>query len=70
MKSCIHEHLKHLYQRHLRPPKLKKAVIEERTDLFHQYSLSPVEKFIGSVVDTSEQFIAGVNNTNNDIFPR
>jgi hypothetical protein len=46
------------------------AVIEERTDLYNQYSLSPVEKFIGSVVDTSEQFIAGVNNTNNDIFPR
>jgi hypothetical protein len=28
----------------------------ERTDLCHQYSLSPVENFIGGVVDTGEQF--------------
>ncbi len=70
IKSCIHEHPKHLYQRHLRPPKLKNIVIEERTDLFHQYSLSLLEKFIGSVADSSEEFIAGVNNTNSNIFPQ
>jgi hypothetical protein len=35
----------------------------ERTGLCRQNSLSPVEKFIGGVVDTSEQFIAGVIDT-------
>jgi hypothetical protein len=35
----------------------------ERTDLCCQYRLSPVEKFIGDVVDTTEQFIAGVVDT-------
>ncbi len=34
-----------------------------RTDLCHQYSLSPVKNFIGSVVDTGKQFIAGVLDT-------
>jgi hypothetical protein len=53
----------------------------ERTDLCRQYSLSPVEKFIGGVVDTGEQFITGavdigeqfipgVNDTGENIFPR
>ncbi len=31
-----------------------------RTDLCHYYSFSPVENFIGDVVETGEQFIAGV----------
>jgi hypothetical protein len=35
----------------------------ERTDLCHQYSLSPVENFIGGVVDTGEQFITGAVDT-------
>jgi len=35
----------------------------ERTDLCHQYSSSPVETFIGGVVDTGEQFFGGVVDT-------
>jgi hypothetical protein len=38
----------------------------ERTDLCRQYSLSPVEKAINGVVETGEQFIAGVVD---NIFP-
>jgi hypothetical protein len=34
-----------------------------RTDLCHHYSFSPVENFIGDVVETGEQFIAGVVDT-------
>jgi hypothetical protein len=37
--------------------------VVERTDFCHQYSLFPVENFIGRVVDTGEQLIAGVIDT-------
>ncbi len=40
-----------------------------RADLCHQYSLSPVENFIGGVVDTGQQFITSVNDTVDKIFP-
>jgi hypothetical protein len=36
---------------------------KKRTDLCRRYSLLPVEKFIGSVVDTGEQSIVGVIDT-------
>jgi hypothetical protein len=48
----------------------------ERTDLCRQYSLLPIEKFIGGVVDTGEQFIDSVFDigkqfiTGVNIFPR
>jgi hypothetical protein len=42
----------------------------ERTVLCHQYSSSPVEKFIGGVVDAGEHYVAGVTDTSDNIFPR
>jgi hypothetical protein len=40
----------------------------ERTYLCHQYSLSPVESFIGGVVDTAKKLFTGVNNTADKFF--
>jgi hypothetical protein len=40
----------------------------ERTYLCHQYSLSPVESFIGGVVDTAKKLFTGVNDTTNKFF--
>jgi hypothetical protein len=41
----------------------------ERTDFSHQYSLLPVEKFIGGVIDTGEQFIAVLFTPVNNLSP-
>jgi hypothetical protein len=55
-----------LFQRQYRRPWPSSAAgdsFAERTDFCHQYSLLPVEKSIGGVLDTGEHFIAGVVDT-------